>query len=833
MGLISIIRERIGSSVRTKIIAVGLVAAILPVLLMLIVTGVERTKLSNQIGGELDQTLRTNLSDTAMGVRRVCETQDATLKEALRGDLNVARDVVQRSGGVRILSDNVSWTAKNQLTEATTQVSLPKVAIGSSWLGQNTNKDTREPAVDEVAKLVGSVCTVFQRMNAKGDMLRIATNVLKKNGTRAIGTYIPSVNPDGTPNPVVSSVMQGSTYVGRAFVVDAWYLSAYEPIKDSAGKVIGMLFVGLKQDGLSNVQKAVHATTIGKSGYTFVLQGTGEAKGTYVISKGGQRDGENIWDSKDADGKYVIQSMINDSMKAGGKTIISRYPWQNKGESKPRMKLAAITYYAPWDWVVGVSAYEDEFQGARNQASASINRLVMTAILAGLIASIVTVLLTVKVGTGVSTPLAGAVSVLKDIAEGEGDLTKRLEVSQKDEVGQLCGWFNKFMDNLHSIIAQTSDSANEVTDSSQELSKITDEIRQSTKLVASKMERVAAGSKDQSKTVQSSSIAIDQLSRAIAEVAQGAQNQASTVETTVVLIQQIAESIETLTKLSREAASSSRQVSEVATSGGSQVSRTVEGMDRIKGATDRVAEMVARLGESSQQIGAIVEIIDDIADQTNLLALNAAIEAARAGEHGKGFAVVADEVRKLAERSSTSTAEIAELIHGIQEITQSAVLAMAEGSKEVADGSQLATEAGKALSGIQQAVAGIVAQIESMLTATEQMNASSVEVMKAVESVSAITEQTTAAAQEMNASSSEVANQIEQVAAVSEDNAAVAEEVSAATQDQSGAIMTLANSAEELSSMAEQLQSLVSRFKLGEREEEPEPELRKPHIRAA
>lgn len=835
MILLSNIKASVNSSIKSKIIAVGLVAAVAPVLMMLVVTAVEKNRLSGAIGSELDQTLKTNLSDTALGVRRVCETQDATLKEALRGDLNVARDVVKRGGGVHLLPDTVSWAAKNQLTNSVTPATLQKVAVGGSWLGQTTSKDTRVPAVDDVAKLVGSVCTVFQRMNAQGDMLRVATNVLKKNNTRAIGTYIPAVNPDGAPNPVVSAVLSGSTYVGRAYVVDAWYLTAYEPIKDSSGKVIGMLFVGLKQDGLSNVRNAVYATTVGKTGYTFVLQGSGEQKGTYVISKGGQRDGESIWNAKDTNGKYVIQSMIGRAIGAGGKTIISRYPWQNKGEPRPRVKLAAVTYYAPWDWVVGVSAYEDEFQGARNNAASSINRLVVTALLAGIIASVLAALLAIRVGAGVAKPLAGAVTVLKDIAEGEGDLTKRLQVTSKDEVGQLCGWFNGFMDNLHSIIAQVSRSANEVTDSSQSLTTITEEIRQSTQLVADMMDNVSAGSTDQSKTVQSSAIAIDQLSKAIAEVAQGAQSQATTVEITVGLVQQIATAIETLAGLSRQATASSQQVSEVAAEGGSHVSRAVDGMDKIKDATDRVADMVKRLGESSQQIGAIVEIIDDIADQTNLLALNAAIEAARAGEHGKGFAVVADEVRKLAERSSASTAEIAELIHSIQQMTESAVLAMDQGSREVAVGSELATQAGEALSAIQRAVDDIVGQIADMSSSAAQMHSSSAEVMKAIENVSAITEETTAAAEEMNASSTEVAGQIEQVALVSEGNAAAAEQVSSATQEQSSGIAALANSAEELSSMAEQLQSLVSRFKLGDEADEAEaaPELPARYIRAA
>jgi methyl-accepting chemotaxis protein len=286
------------------------------------------------------------------------------------------------------------------------------------------------------------------------------------------------------------------------------------------------------------------------------------------------------------------------------------------------------------------------------------------------------------------------------------------------------------------------------------------------------------------------------------------------VDQTVSLVEQITLSIQQVSSLSQEAAVRGQQVAEIATTGGKQVVEAVGGMDRIKEATDKVAEMVRDLGDSSQQIGTIVGTIDDIAEQTNLLALNAAIEAARAGEQGKGFAVVADEVRKLAERSSRATREIAGLITNIQQMTSNAVEAMDQGSREVTEGTQLANQAGDALSDIQDAVAGIVHQIEEVSAATQQMACSSSEVVRAIENVSAVTEETTAAAQEMAANSSDVSQQIEQVAAVGEQNAAASEEVSAATTGQSASMEELKTSAAQLSEMAGELEDLVSQFNL-------------------
>jgi methyl-accepting chemotaxis protein len=209
-------------------------------------------------------------------------------------------------------------------------------------------------------------------------------------------------------------------------------------------------------------------------------------------------------------------------------------------------------------------------------------------------------------------------------------------------------------------------------------------------------------------------------------------------------------------------------------------------MRRIKDTIEPAAAKVKELGERSAEIGSIVEVIDDIAEQTNLLALNAAIEAARAGEHGKGFAVVADEVRRLAERSSKATKEISQLITAVQNGTAEAVAAMNEGTQEVEEGSKLALDAGKSLADILTAVEATNNQVQMISSAAQQMTASSTAVVKSTDNISSI----------------------------SEENAAAAEEVSASTEEMSVQVEDMAASAESLTKMAENLKVLVGRFNL-------------------
>jgi len=329
----------------------------------------------------------------------------------------------------------------------------------------------------------------------------------------------------------------------------------------------------------------------------------------------------------------------------------------------------------------------------------SIISIVVVAIITGL-------LMAFFVSRAITQPLSQVVERFKDIAQGEGDLTARLEADRKDEVGELSRWFNTFMDKLHGVIAKVASSAEQVASASEEIS--------------SGATQSAGAARTQADQIQQVATAMEQMS--------------STV-------QQVSENTQKASEASRKGTDSARQ-------GGQVVKETLATMRSIFDSTKAVASRISELGKSSEQIGKIVAVINDIADQTNLLALNAAIEAARAGEQGRGFAVVADEVRKLAERTTKATKEIATMIESIQVETKNAVIAMEQGNHEVEVGVEKTSASGAALQEIINMSEQVSDMVSQIATATTEQSATTEQINGNIGQISSLTHETSAAAEQ-------------------------------------------------------------------------------------
>jgi methyl-accepting chemotaxis protein len=394
----------------------------------------------------------------------------------------------------------------------------------------------------------------------------------------------------------------------------------------------------------------------------------------------------------------------------------------------------------------------------------------------------------------------------------DADLTVQIQPrSDRDVQGKALA---KMVANLNGVVGQVADATTVLVAAKDQLAQSADQAAQATQEVAKTSSQVAEGTSQQATAAQEVNTSVDQLVKAIEQVSQGSQTQARAVEEADALGKKVAGAADQMAQGAQEAAVGARQATETAQNGAGAVQKTIDGIGRIKHTVDSASHEITKLGERSAEIGKIVAVIDDIAAQTNLLALNAAIEAARAGEQGRGFAVVADEVRQLAERVGTATKEIADLINGVQQGVDGSVKAMQEGSEEMEAGNQLAVEAGEALSHILDAVESMNSQIEQIAAGSQELKASGTELAGAIADIRKVVDETMATTEEMQAVSGKVSEAVAAIAGVAEENSGATEQVSASAEQMSAQVEQVTAATHSLGEMATTLQTQIATFKL-------------------
>lgn len=393
-----------------------------------------------------------------------------------------------------------------------------------------------------------------------------------------------------------------------------------------------------------------------------------------------------------------------------------------------------------------------------------------------------------------------------------GDLSDEIISRSDQDVFGLA--FAKMIANLRTLVQTLSENVHNLSSASIQLASNADSASKSTSQISRTIQQIARGATQQTQSITLTSTSIQEMSRTIEEIALGAQSQAGAVGKAALLTSQITNALQQVEVNTKLVSHHSSDAADVADDGAKTVDKTIGSMLNIKKKVGLSAEKIKELGTNSAQINTIAETIQDIASQTNLLALNAAIEAARAGEHGKGFAVVADEVRKLADKSTNATKEITAIINTIQQVVQETTTVMAESASEVETGSELAASAREALKKIINATEIVYNQAEESCISTEQVSECARELVQAMESVSSIVEQNTAATEELAGGSNTVSDTMQNISSLSEQYNAVVEEVTDSTDEVSVKIENVSNSALSLSEMAKVLQGMVNKYKL-------------------
>ncbi len=702
---------------------------ILTALAIVGITLVQKSDLHRQVGEELDFMARDEARKITQNVFLMCRAMQESVQQSVDQGLRIAEDILSRNGGFHFAEERVTWNAVNQYTQESRVVDLPKMMVGDLWLGQNLRMTAPSPIVDEIKTLSGVTATIFQRINEQGDMLRVTTNVEKLDGTRAIGTYLPHTNPDGSENPVIKAVLKGETFRGRAFVVDAWYITAYQPIWDERREqVIGILYVGEKQENVASLREGIMDVVVGKTGYVYVLGGTGEERGRYILSKGGARDGQDLWEATDADGSYFAQAMVNKALALAdaddGKGIpvdFQRYRGHGKSEAESRWREAAISYFAPWDWVIVADYSPDDFVDSQLRVTAALEKMVDWILLFAACVVLIAIVIAFYLARTITGPLEKTVQMVSELERGHLDM--RLNMEGHDEVCQMAQSMDAFADSLeHEVVEALSRLANGDLTFKIAPRDEKDVVRGALNKLAGDLNTIIAHIQVSGEQLTSSSLQVADTSQALSK---GATDQASSLE-------EIASSMNEVASQTRQSALNASEANLLT--------------DEAKGAAGRgtahMQAMVTAMGEineAGQNISTIIKVIDEIAFQTNLLALNAAVEAARAGVHGKGFAVVAEEVRNLAARSAKAAKETEALIAGSVEKAER--------------GARIADTTAEVLHEIVSSV-GKVSELVSEIAAASNEQALGISLVnQGLEQIEQVTQQNTANAEESAAAS--------------------------------------------------------------------------------
>jgi len=358
---------------------------------------------------------------------------------------------------------------------------------------------------------------------------------------------------------------------------------------------------------------------------------------------------------------------------------------------------------------------------AKSEINAPLRKLVDQSILIFVITFMFLIIAVVIITGSISRPIKQIVEMIRDVAEGEGDLTKRITVDTKDETGELARWFNKFLDNIHDIVKNVVSNAEDVVKASNIISTTSDKMDQGAQEQANRTANIASSAKEMTNTINE----VNQI-----------YNQAVNIV---------------------------KQAAEKAESGREIVNKSVEGMSKISETVENSQLTIEELGTRSAEIGKIIRVIDEIANQTNLLALNAAIEASGAGEHGRGFAVVAEDIRQLADRTTQATKEISVMIKSIQDDTRKAVKSMQEGNADLEAGTELVNNSGAVLKDIVKTVDEVQRVISEMANASEQLTLAADEIAINIGDISTVTSRTTDNTREFSVISTQLNNQAEEL----------------------------------------------------------------------
>jgi methyl-accepting chemotaxis protein len=602
-------------------------------------------------------------------------------------NINVADHFVRGKTALN-RANTVAYRAVNQITGEGVDMRIPSMYVGAEPVSGNFG------LIDRVTEMIGGTVTIFQTIKNPDGLLRISTSVKKQDGSRAVGTFIPA------SSPVYQKIMQGETYRGTAFVVNDWYITAYKPITERGGGVIGAVYVGVKQSEQDILRNKILAMKLGARGATYVIDNHDASRGTLLIHP--TREGKNIYNEKDDDGNLYVQEIF---AKKSGSGV---FPLVDSETGSVNHKIISYRSFDAMGWMLVSEADYDEVYSPLK----SMRRMM---IFIGVLCTLFIVFVSVYFSNSLSMVVkrvVGRIQMLRD-----GDFSKDVpaeDMEREDEFGEMAQMFNQLIGNTRELLLQ---------------------IRQTTDVLTHSIQDLTVSSKEISTTSNQQAASVKEI--------------VSTMEDSDSLSKKVAERI-------NEVARIANQTREFVERGYAIIKSNLEKMDEIQNTNSDTITGIRSLGTQIESIWEVVNIINGIADQTKIIAFNAELEASAAGEAGRNFQIVATEVRRLADSTVASTTEIKARIDDIQRSSDNLILASEKGTERIREGWSLSTRLKEIFDEIKNSAeisaassGQIVSSVGQQVSAFEQILLTLKQISEGIDDFAVTTRATTGAAESL------------------------------------------------------------------------------------
>lgn len=634
----------------------------------------KRDVISRTSATALEQTDR--LARSAWLMCRLLHTRIENQMQRLRAG---AEADIQAAGGIRLEGEQTIDIVSGRSGEKRT-VRVPRLLLGQVPFNFNADPDVPSPLIDALARHSGMEVALWQRLNPAGDMFRLSATWLDATGRRPAGLYQSATDPDW--QPISASILAGRAHFSVVAAGNRKFAAYFVPLFAGERKeVVGMLGLGLDMaDLVDSLTSSLATLESGNNGYVGILIAGGGSSGTQPSANRGlvvlgqsrqnvYKPGDNLWDAN-VEGDYPTRQLINAALTGkGDQPVRVRYRWRNSSAEPAKWKNAGAIYFAPFDWCIFAGVYDDAFQDIEQEVDDNLNHM--------LVASIGGSILVLLLAAGVAwlllqrliRPLNRLTDTLGVIATGDL-VTARQHLREEDGASGS------------SEAVMLRDAAGRMTGS---LLALVQQAQRSSVQLVSSANQIRATSQTQEATVEDFNGHVTRVAAAIQEISATAQELAHTMS-------QLKDSATTAATLAAEGKDGI---------GGMQA--------MLRGLSDEtrsIAGKLALINEKTGNIGAVVTTITKVAEQTNLLSLNAAIEAEKAGESGLGFAVVAREIRHLADQTAVATLDIARMVKEMQASVAAGVMAMDRFAEDVRTsvetGNTVGTRLGEVIGRVQE-----------------------------------------------------------------------------------------------------------------------------------